>query len=159
MTPNSQPALHARGVGALQTPTPATRGPLAAALLTDVLIVLALAFAALWAAGLAPFALAVWVPPTWQHLAGLGVVAAFATLGHYTMARAFAAAPLTVTQPVTFLQLVWASLLGWIAFGEAVDPFVLLGGGMIIAAISYMTWREARARRREITPAPEAAKL
>ncbi len=110
-------------------------------------------------AGLAPFALAVWVPPTWQHLAGLGVVAAFATLGHYTMARAFAAAPLTVTQPVTFLQLVWASLLGWIAFGEAVDPFVLLGGGMIIAAISYMTWREARARRREITPAPEAAKL
>ncbi len=110
-------------------------------------------------AGLAPIALAVWVPPSPQHLAGLGVVAAFATVGHYTMARAFAAAPLTVTQPVTFLQLVWATLLGWLAFGEAVDPFVLLGGGLIIAAISYMTWREARARRREITPAPDAARL
>lgn len=111
------------------------------------------------AAGLAPFAAAVWVPPSAEQLGWLGVVAAFATLGHYTMARAFAAAPLTVTQPVTFLQLVWATLLGWVAFGEAVDPYVLLGGGMIIGAISYMTWREARARRRTVTPPPEAAKL
>lgn len=109
--------------------------------------------------GLAPLALAAWVPPTPLQLAWLGVVAAFATFGHYAMARAFAAAPLTVTQPVTFLQLVWATLLGWIAFGEVVDPFVLLGGAMIIAAITYMTWREAKARRRAITPAPEAAKL
>jgi drug/metabolite transporter (DMT)-like permease len=90
---------------------------------------------------------------------GLHVVAVFATFGHYAMARAFAAAPLTVTQPVTFLQLVWASLLGWLAFDEAVDPFVLLGGAMIIAAISYMTWREATARRRAITPPADAAKL
>ncbi len=30
---------------------------------------------------------------------------------------------------------------------------------MIIAAITYMTWRETKARRRAITPAPEAAKL
>ncbi|WP_301919048.1 DMT family transporter [Albidovulum sp.] len=109
--------------------------------------------------GLAPLALMAWVPPTLEHLAWLGLVAAFATFGHYAMARAFAAAPLTVTQPVTFLQLVWAALLGWVVFGEAVDPYVLLGGAMIIAAISYMTWREAKARRRAITPAPDAAKL
>lgn len=109
--------------------------------------------------GLAPFALAVWVPPTFPQLGWLGVIAVFATLGHYAMARAFAAAPLAVTQPVTFLQLVWATLLGAVAFGEPVDPFVIVGGGMIIAAISYMTWREARSRRRQITPAPDAARL
>jgi drug/metabolite transporter (DMT)-like permease len=109
--------------------------------------------------GLAPLALSAWVPPAPEQLAWLGVVAVFATFGHYAMARAFAAAPLTVTQPVTFLQLVWASLLGWLAFDEAVDPFVLLGGAMIIAAISYMTWREATARRRAITPPADAAKL
>lgn len=109
--------------------------------------------------GLAPLAWAVWVPPTWVQMGWLAVVAAFATIGHYTMARAFAAAPLTVTQPVTFLQLVWATLLGWFAFGEAVDPLVLAGGAMIIAAISYMTWREAQLKRRVTTPPPEAAKL
>ncbi|MGB3317065.1 MAG: DMT family transporter [Albidovulum sp.] len=109
--------------------------------------------------GLAPLAWAVWVPPTWEQLGWLAVVAGFATIGHYTMARAFAAAPLTVTQPVTFLQLVWATLLGWFAFGEVVDPLVLAGGAMIIAAISYMTWREAQLKRRAVTPPPVAAKF
>ena len=86
-------------------------------------------------------------------------MAVIATAGHYFMTRAFQAAPLTVTQPVTFLQLVWATLLGSLVFGEAVDPYVLIGGGMIIGAISYITWREARVGRIEITPPPQAAKL
>jgi drug/metabolite transporter (DMT)-like permease len=60
------------------------------------------------------------------------------------MSRAFAAAPLAVTQPVVFLQLVWASLLGVLVFDEGVDPFVILGGAVIIGAISWLTWREAR---------------
>lgn len=108
--------------------------------------------------GLTPFALAVWTPPSLAQVAWLALVAVFATAGHYAMARAFAAAPVTVTQPVTFLQLVWASLLGVFAFGEAVDPFVLAGGGLIIGAISYITWREARLRRGKVTPAPEEAR-
>ncbi|SDE60543.1 Threonine/homoserine efflux transporter RhtA [Paracoccus isoporae] len=102
--------------------------------------------------GLAPIALAVWVPPSLPQLGGLAMVAVFATAGHYTMTRAFAAAPMAVTQPVTFLQLIWASLLGVLLFGEPLDPMVLLGGGMMIAAISYITWREARLRGAEHDP-------
>lgn len=107
---------------------------------------------------LAPFALAVWEPVTLVQLAALFLVAIFATVAHYCMTRAFACAPMTVTQPVTFLQLVWASLLGWLAFGEAVDPYVLLGGAVIIGAISYMTWREAQLKRRAVTPMIGATK-
>ncbi|WP_370867980.1 DMT family transporter [Phaeovulum sp.] len=102
--------------------------------------------------GLAPFALWVWVPVSLVQVAWLGLVAVFATAGHYCMTRAFACAPLTVTQPVTFLQLVWATLLGALMFGEAVDPMVMLGGALIIGAISYITWREAQIKRRT-TPA------
>ncbi|WP_343081185.1 DMT family transporter [Ostreiculturibacter nitratireducens] len=109
--------------------------------------------------GLLPFALLVWVPPEPAQVGWLALVAVFATTGHYAMTRAFALAPLTVTQPVTFLQLVWATLLGALAFGEIVDPFVLLGGGMIIAAITYITWREARLRRLGVTPPVGATKL
>lgn len=109
--------------------------------------------------GLLPFAVFVWVPPSAAQLGWLALVAAFATAGHYAMTLAFAAAPLTVTQPVTFLQLVWATLLGALAFGEPVDPFVLLGGGMIIAAITYITWREARLRRAGVTPPVVATKV
>lgn len=94
-------------------------------------------------AGLAPLAWWVWVPVTGAQLGWLALVALGATSGHYCMTRAFKAAPIAVTQPVTFLQLVWASLLGALVFHEAVDGFVLLGGAMIIAAISWVSWRDA----------------
>ena len=103
--------------------------------------------------GLLPFALAVWVTPTLDQLVLLFGVAVFATAGHYSMTLAFAAAPLSVTQPVTFLQLIWATSLGALFFGEAVDAYVVLGGALIVASISFMSWREARAKRMQVTPA------
>ena len=86
--------------------------------------------------GLAPFAAAVWVTPTWSDLAVLFGVACFATGGHYAMTLAFAAAPVTVTQPVTFLQLVWSVMVGAIFFAEPADPFVVAGGLLIALAFA-----------------------
>lgn len=97
--------------------------------------------------GLLPFAIWVWVPVTWAQLGWLAVVAGCATSGHYCMTQAFQAAPMAVTQPVTFLQLVWATLLGTLLFGEGLDVYVLVGGAVIIAAVSFVTLREARSRR------------
>ncbi|MFO1164362.1 MAG: DMT family transporter [Paracoccus sp. (in: a-proteobacteria)] len=108
--------------------------------------------------GLAPLAALNWVPPSGVQCAVLACTAIFATAGHYAMTRAFAAAPLTVTQPVTLLQLLWAALLGALAFGEPVDIWVLTGGAVMIGAISYITWREARLRRDAITPPPGATR-
>ena len=108
---------------------------------------------------LAPFAAMVWVAPGWGELAILLGVALFATAGHFTMTLALAAAPVTVTQPVTFLQLVWATALGAIVFGEAADVWVMLGGGVILAAVSFITWREAVLNRRAITPPVPATKV
>ena len=109
--------------------------------------------------GLAPFALADWVQPTLSDLGLLFLVACFATAGHYTMTLAFAAAPVTVTQPVTFLQLVWAVLLGALVFAEPLDFWVVLGGLVIMASVTYITWREAVLRRRPVTPPSPATKL
>ncbi|WP_238382569.1 DMT family transporter [Tabrizicola thermarum] len=97
--------------------------------------------------GLMPLALWQWQPVRWEQCAWLAAVAALATLGHYAMARAFRAAPLAVTQPVTFLQLIWAALLGALAFGEPVEAWVMAGGALIILAISANTWVEARRDR------------
>jgi drug/metabolite transporter (DMT)-like permease len=87
------------------------------------------------------------------QLAWLAGVAALATAGHYAMTRAFRAAPLAVTQPVTFLQIIWATILGALVFGEPVDGFVILGGALIVGAVSLNTWAEAR--RGRIPPQPE----
>jgi drug/metabolite transporter (DMT)-like permease len=108
---------------------------------------------------LAPFAVAVWVTPTLAELAILFGVACFATAGHYTMTLAFDAAPVTVTQPVTFLQLVWAVLLGALVFGEGLDIWVVAGGSLILGAITFITWREAVVRRKSITPPVPATKV
>ena len=108
--------------------------------------------------GLTPFALAVWVTPDLSDLVVLVAIAFLATAGHYSMTLAFAAAPLSVTQPVTFLQLVWSVMVGAIFFGEPVDPFVIAGGTLVIGAVSYMTWREAMLRKK-VTPAVNQPKL
>jgi len=107
--------------------------------------------------GLAPFAFAVWVPVSLADIGWLFLVACFATAGHYSMTLAFAAAPLTVTQPVTFLQLIWAVLLGYFVFDESVDVWVILGGAIILASVSFISWREARAKQ-AVTPATPQTK-
>lgn len=108
--------------------------------------------------GLLPLALWVWQPVGLVPLAWLGLVAALATFGHYAMTRAFRAAPLGVTQPVTFLQILWSAALGALVFGEGVDPWVIAGGAAIIGAVSLNTWAEARrgrAGRAEAATLPE----
>lgn len=102
--------------------------------------------------GMAPFAVAVWRTPTLEELFWLLLIAGFATAGHYTMTRAFRVAPVAVTQPVTFLQLVWASLIGWYVFFEPIDPWVVAGGALILGAVSFLTIREAMLSRRSQTP-------
>lgn len=93
--------------------------------------------------GLAPMAAVVWVTPNITEIGVLTFVALFATVGHFFMTKALTLAPLVVVQPVEFLKLVWATLLGILIFGEAVDPFVLIGGGLIITSVILISYRES----------------
>ena len=98
--------------------------------------------------GLAPVAIAQWVPPTLWQCAVLFGVACVATAGHYTMTLAFAAAPVAVTQPVTFLQLLWSVVIGLVIFGESIDVWVVAGGTLIVSAVSFIAWRESVLKKR-----------
>ena len=75
------------------------------------------------------------------------------------MTLAFAAAPLAITQPVSFLQLVWAVLVGALFFGEGVDFYVVLGGTLIVSAVSFISWREMVLKRAATTPNVTATKV
>ncbi len=108
---------------------------------------------------LLPGALLTWRDPTLEEIGWLSLTALLATLGHFTMTQAFRCAPITVTQPVGFLQLVWATILGVAAFGEPVDPFVIIGGGIIVASATYISHREAMIARRANTPPAAATKV
>jgi drug/metabolite transporter (DMT)-like permease len=93
-------------------------------------------------------ALLVWRTPSAEELGLLFATAVVATTGHYTLTRAFTLAELTMLQPFTFLQLVWAALLGFYAFGEVPDLWTWVGGSIIVGSASYIAHREAQLRRR-----------
>ncbi len=107
---------------------------------------------------LLPGAIMQWRDPTWAEVGWMALTAAFATAGHFTLTQAFKCAPITLTQPVGFLQLVWATILGMVVFSEALDPYVLVGGGVIVASATYISHREARVARRQHTPPATATK-
>ncbi len=92
-------------------------------------------------------ALAVWRNPTLEELGLLLATAALATAGHYCMTRAFKVAEVSAVQPFTFLQLVWATLLGLILFDEHPDLWIALGGALIVTAATWMAHREVRSQR------------
>ncbi len=108
---------------------------------------------------LLPGAILQWRTPTVEELMWLALTALLATLGHYTLTKAFASAPITVTQPVSYLQLVWAVLIGITLFSEPVDPFVLIGGAIIVSAITYISHRELQIARKQVTPAAAETKV
>lgn len=99
--------------------------------------------------GLSPMALYGWVTPTVHELLTLTGVAVLATAGHYTMSKAFQAAPITVTQPASFLQLVWAIMLGALLFDEPADIWVVLGGACIMGSVVFISWRESVLKRQQ----------
>ncbi len=104
---------------------------------------------------LLPLALLNWVTPGLEDLVLLFLTAILATVGHYTMTLAFAYAPLSALQPISFLQLIWATIVGYLLFAEPVDGYVVLGGVIIVASASYIAHREARLGRR-VTPAVQS---
>ena len=96
---------------------------------------------------LLPGAIMEWRTPTWEELGWLFLTAVFATLMHLAMTEAFRCAEISVVQPVTFLQLIWATLLGYYVFAERPEVWVWIGGAVIVGSATYIAHREAAARR------------
>lgn len=76
----------------------------------------------------------------------LGVLAA---AGIYLLARAYANAEAQVLAPLEFTALIWASLIGFVFFGEMPRPQVWLGGAIIIAAC---LWGAQKGKEPLMTP-------
>ena len=99
----------------------------------------------------------VWQAPT---PAGLGVIAAMAVtlvIGQVFMIRAFRAAPVAVVAPFEYLELLWASLIGYAVWSEEPAAHVWIGAAIVVASGLYITWREARASRLAAPPQRPAA--
>lgn len=92
-----------------------------------------------------PLALPVWQTPSgWQWL-GFALCGLLGTMGHYCLTRSYRHADISATQSVKFLDLVWASLLGFLVFADLPAASTLIGGALTSAATIWLARRESRA--------------
>ncbi|MEO9782300.1 MAG: DMT family transporter [Sedimentitalea sp.] len=83
----------------------------------------------------------------WQPMAGpdwLWMITLCITgvLGHWLLIRCYEAAEASAVQPFAYFQLVFASLLGMLVFGETLRDNVAIGTAIIVAAGLFTLWRE-----------------
>lgn len=75
----------------------------------------------------------VWQPPTaaaWGLMALAGI---FGAAGHYLLIQAYSRAPATILAPMTYTQLIWATLASALVFDDPPDAWTMLGAAVIAA--------------------------
>jgi drug/metabolite transporter (DMT)-like permease len=80
----------------------------------------------------------------WGDMALLLFGALLGTTGHFLFILAFQRAPASAVTPFTYMQLVWATLVGWLAFGDFPDALTMLGMAVIAGSGLLLAWYERR---------------
>ncbi|MFC4270305.1 EamA family transporter [Sneathiella chungangensis] len=92
-------------------------------------------------------ALFVWTTPTLYDLGWLVVIGILGGLGQLSMANALKEGEAQVVLPIEFTRLIWIAVIAFLAFGEIPGLYTWIGGGMIIAATTYLTLRQSQPNR------------
>jgi drug/metabolite transporter (DMT)-like permease len=92
-------------------------------------------------------ALFVWQWPTMHDALPLAALAVLGSGGQYMIVRAFAEGEATVVNPIDYSQLIMATIIGFVAFGELPTIWTFVGSAVIIASTLYILFREARIKK------------
>ena len=94
------------------------------------------------AAALTPLGLWAWEPLEGGDWAVMAALCLSSVTGHWLLIRAYEVAEAAALQPFAYLQLVFAAVVGVVAFREAVEPPVVAGAAIVVAAGLFTLWRE-----------------
>jgi drug/metabolite transporter (DMT)-like permease len=81
---------------------------------------------------------------TWAIIAGLSLAGGLAQL---TLTGALRLAPVALVMPMDYTSLVWATLFGFLLFGQLPTEWTWIGAPVIIASGLVILWREHRLAR------------
>ncbi len=104
-----------------------------------VLVALSLASVVIAGALTMPFG---WRMPTWPALFALAIVGIVSIVGSILLNRALQLAPASVVAPFQYSSIIWAVLLGYVAFDDIPDLTLIAGATIIIGAGLFILWRE-----------------
>lgn len=74
------------------------------------------------------------------------------TSSHYFLIRAYDMLDAAAVQPLTYIQLVYASVLGVLIYGETLTLNMIIGSLVVVAAGIFTVWREHVVARRAAVP-------
>ena len=84
-----------------------------------------------------------WQTPSFKTFLYVFSSAACGTIFHITLNNAYKLVDLTLTQPFSFLSLIWGSLYGYFLFGDSPDLFTWIGATVIFSGVMIITYRES----------------
>lgn len=85
-----------------------------------------------------------WKTPDADGWTWLLILAVTATLGHFLLIKALEFAPASLLQPFNFTLLVFASTVGYFAFGDVPDAWTVVGAIVIVSSGIYTVLRERK---------------
>jgi drug/metabolite transporter (DMT)-like permease len=97
----------------------------------------------------------VWRTPDAAGWTLMALSGSFGALGHLAMIAALARAPASFVTPFTYTQLLWATVVGVVLFGELPDLYTFVGAALIAGSGLYVMHRE-RVRQRAAAAASVA---
>jgi len=89
----------------------------------------------------------VWVTPTAAQFGLLVLIGVIGAVGQVLLTEAWASAQVSSVAPFSYSSLLWAVLLGWLAFGEVPSFWTVTGALIIVAAGLFILHRELQRRR------------
>jgi drug/metabolite transporter (DMT)-like permease len=108
-------------------------------------VLVALQLMALTVAGALTVPLA-WTPPSLYGFALMAAVGVIGIAGYFCVNGALRLAPASTVAPFQYLSIIWAILLGYLAFGDVPETPTLIGAALIIAAGAFILYRERAGR-------------
>jgi len=94
----------------------------------------------------------VYEPMPMLDLAALGFIAAFAFVATLLVILAYRAGEAVIIAPMQYSQIIWATVFGYVFFGESLDLYTVVGASVIIASGIYILLREGRSDVSENQP-------
>jgi drug/metabolite transporter (DMT)-like permease len=96
---------------------------------------------------MAPVLPFVWTPPeTWLDVGLMLATGALGSGGHFLLILAHRRAPASVLSPFIYTQIVWASMMGYLVFGNLPNHWTVAGACVVIASGLYLLNRERKVR-------------
>ena len=89
-----------------------------------------------------PLGLLHWTDPTPMQWLGFFAAGFLGSAAHYLLTRGFRVADISATQTLRFLDLIWASLMGWLVFSDVPSHSTILGAMVILASTVWIAQRE-----------------